>query len=173
MLKLVSYCTELVNGDIVLYFYTLCWVSIEWHKAVRWAKSKNGSKWWWQHWWRPGNCTLHIYCPSFETRQSGQYLLAPQRRPLPIGTNASGGVILCCLSIVNSHQASSSNGRRWNCLCARLIPGSRFSFVLFNCEILKMLNLYTAMSSVYVFQSCCTFSDWFSPYLRNSWSFAI
>ena len=26
------------------------------------------------------------------------------------------------------------------------------------------------MSSVYVFQSCWTFSDWFSPYLMNSWS---
>ena len=26
------------------------------------------------------------------------------------------------------------------------------------------------MSSVYLFQSCWTFSDWFSPYLMNSWS---
>ena len=40
----------------------------------------------------------------------------------------------------------------------------------FNYETQKMLNLYTAMSSVYLFQSCWTFSDWFSPYLMNSWS---
>ena len=40
----------------------------------------------------------------------------------------------------------------------------------FNYETQKMLNLYTAMSSVYLFWSCWTFSDWFSPYLMNSWS---
>ena len=40
----------------------------------------------------------------------------------------------------------------------------------FNYETQKTLNLYTAMSTVYLFQSCLTFSDWFSPYLMNSWS---
>ena len=35
---------------------------------------------------------------------------------------------------------------------------------------LKRCQISTAMSSVYVFQSCWTFSDWFSPYLMNSWS---
>ena len=148
----------LVGGQQHTWYLSL-WVGcIVWHKAARWAEPKNGSKWWWQQWWRPGNCNLHIYCPSFETRQSGQYLFAPRRRPLPIGTNASGGVILCCLSIVvNSHQASTSNGGKWNCLWARLMPGSRvFRFIrLWDSKDVKSLQqchlfMYSSLAGLFL-----------------------
>ena len=163
----------LVGGQQHTWYLSL-WVGcIGWHKAVRWAKPKNGSKWWWKHWWRPGDCNLHIYCPSFETRQSGQYLLAPQRRPRPIGTNASGGVVLCCLSIgiviviVIRHPALMVEDRTvfeldW-CLDLDLVS-------FYSIMRLKRCEISTAMSSVYVFHSCWTFSDWFSLYLMNSWT---